>query len=817
MQTFSKVAGLALLLASASTSAATFIVTNIASSGAGSLAQAITSANAAAGADTINFSIAGGGVKVIELAGALPSITEALTINGYSQPGSAPNTTASGASNAVILIELDAGNVASSLAAIFATAPLTLRGIAIRDHISGATAIRITSTAAGSTIAGCFIGTNAAGNSDGSTAGTGLNAAGQTQIGGTLPADRNLFAGNQLGITVGAAGSGSIIEGNLFGVGANGTLSLPNGRAIRLNSETVSDVRIGGTVAGSGNLIANSQFFGISLLENAVPGSGNSILGNSMFNNGTLGIDLGADDEPDVNDSGDADTGVNGRENAPALSFARDNGSTVMIYGSLDGNFTGGAKRVEYFASPTASPSGFGEGRFFLGSATINPTGIAIAFLRNSISAANAPAPPYFVTATSTAADGSTSEFSNALLVVDGGTERTVTNVADSGAGSLRQAILDANGAAGVDTIRFNIAGNGPHTITPATALPAISGSTIVDGYSELLSSENSLLVGTDADLRIVIDGSSAGASSCLLLSGGSSVVRGLVVHSCGNLGINSSGGSGHVIEGNFVGTDVTGTLDRGSLLSGVNVATGVSGVRVGGTLRAQRNLISGNGGAGIASSGIDTNIIGNLVGTAANGTTALANTFTGIGLNGTGSMVVGNRVRSNGGTGIGITGASVQVELRVNETFGNGGLGIDLNADGITPNDLNDIDVGPNGLQNFPVLTRVEQLQNGGLRVEGTLDLPVSAVALSFELDLFRSGSCDGTHGEGETAVLSRTISFANGTVETFAFTAADISVPTASVMTATVTSAAGNTSEFSACVTSSVQTTMIFANGFE
>ncbi len=810
--------GMLLWLASATAPAAVFTVTNTASSGAGSLLQAIVSANGAAGADTINFSIAGAGVKIIALPlSGLPSVTDALTINGYSQPGTAVNTTAVGASNAVLLIELDAGNVGSNEDAITASAPVTIRGLAIRDHGSQASAIRINLGAAGSTVAGCFIGTNAAGNSDGSTSGTGVVALGQTQIGGTVAADRNIFSGNSLGISVGDTGSGSVIEGNLFGTGANGTLALPNGTAMRTNNSTVFDVRIGGTTAGSANVIANSTFVGITLFEAAVPGARNSILGNSLFNNGQLGIDLGNDDVADSNDPGDADTGVNGRENAPSLSFARDNGSSVLVYGTLDGNFTGGSKRVEFFASPTASASGFGEGRIFLGFSTINPGGINVAFLRSSISAANAPAPPYFITATSTAADGSTSEFSNAIAVVDGGTERSVTNVNDSGAGSLRQAILDANAAAGVDTIRFNIAGNGPHTITPLTGLPSISDSTIVDGYSEQFSAENTLALGTDADLRIVIDGSSAGAATCLQLTGGTSIVRGLVVNSCGNLGINAISGSGHIIEGNFIGTDVSGTLDRGSSISGVNIATAVSNARVGGLLRAQRNLMSGNGGAGITTSGNNANIIGNLIGTAANGSTPLPNSASGIAISGNGGMVVGNRIRNNSGRGISVSGASSQVEIRINETFSNASLGIDLNGDGVTANDLNDVDAGPNGLQNFPVLTRVEQLQGGGLRVEGTLDLPASAVALSFELDLFRSSNCDGTNGEGETVVLSRAISFANGAVETFAFTEAGISVPAASVMTATVTDSAGNTSEFSACVTSSEQVALIFRNGFE
>src|SRR6478672_4621538 len=67
----------------------------------------------------------------------------------------------------------------------------------------------------------------------------------------------------------------------------------------------------------------------------------------------------------------------------------------------------------------------------------------------------------------------------------------TVTTAADSGVGSLRQAILDANGAAGADTIAFNITGGGVHTIALATALPAISSPATIDGYTQSGSSAN--------------------------------------------------------------------------------------------------------------------------------------------------------------------------------------------------------------------------------------------------------------------------------------------------------------------------------------
>src|SRR5438094_308822 len=85
----------------------------------------------------------------------------------------------------------------------------------------------------------------------------------------------------------------------------------------------------------------------------------------------------------------------------------------------------------------------------------------------------------------------------------------TVTTAADSGAGSLRQAILDANGNAGADTIAFNITGSGVQTITPATSLPVITDAVTINGYSQPGASANTNgpNQGTNAVILIEIDG----------------------------------------------------------------------------------------------------------------------------------------------------------------------------------------------------------------------------------------------------------------------------------------------------------------------
>src|SRR5207253_10382645 len=83
-----------------------------------------------------------------------------------------------------------------------------------------------------------------------------------------------------------------------------------------------------------------------------------------------------------------------------------------------------------------------------------------------------------------------------------------VSNNSDSGNGSLRQAILDANATNGLDTIRFQIPGAGTHTIAPTTPLPAITDPVIIDGTSQSgfagspLIEINGLTAGNNAGLR---------------------------------------------------------------------------------------------------------------------------------------------------------------------------------------------------------------------------------------------------------------------------------------------------------------------------
>src|ERR1051326_6170076 len=179
----------------AAAQANTFTVTNTDPSGPGSLAQAIFDANANPGADTIAFNIPGSGLHTIAPIGPLPTITDPVTIDGYTQPGAKANTLALG-SDAVLQIQLS-GAVANSAAGLLISAGnSTVRGLVInRFNFYGI----YLQTNGGNVVAGNYIGTDATGTGSFAAPNNGsgvfMNSANNT-IGGLTPADRNLISGN---------------------------------------------------------------------------------------------------------------------------------------------------------------------------------------------------------------------------------------------------------------------------------------------------------------------------------------------------------------------------------------------------------------------------------------------------------------------------------------------------------------------------------------------------------------------------------------------------------------------------------------------
>jgi hypothetical protein len=525
----------------------------------------------------------------------------------------------------------------------------------------------------------------------------------------------------------------------------------------------------------------------------------------------------------------------------------------------------------------------------------------------------------------------------------------TVTTTADSGAGSLRQAILDANANAGPDTIAFAISGPGVHTISPATVLPTMTSPVTIDGYSQPGASANTNPAGDDAVLLIEIEGSAFSFGQIgLELGAGSdgSTIRGLVMNrwpgpaiqmtNSGNdtiagnfLGTDPSGtiartntnpgaalgvymvgalvsnnlvggttpgdrnlisgnpqggvsilyGTGHKIQGNFIGTDVTGTLPLGNS-QGVAI-TSTSNV-VGGLVAGAGNVISGNTGQGILFNGFDGSFVqGNLIGTDVTGTKALGNgaggilvnsgsgnitiggaaagarnvisanpgwgvavyvttgtviqgnfigtdvtgalplgnaftgaQFGGVYLDGPSSTVIGgpnpgegNLIAFNRGNGVTVFGFGTETgnTIRGNSIYGqvpysvaiHPQIGIDLGDDGPTANDPGDGDSGVNNLQNYPIVTSAVPLAPAaGTHVQGILH---SAPSTTYTLDFYENAPClrrPHDYYEGQTYLGAADVVTDGTGARSF-----DVTVPgtiaAGSVVTATATDPGGNTSE--------------------
>ena len=219
----------------------------------------------------------------------------------------------------------------------------------------------------------------------------------------------------------------------------------------------------------------------------------------------------------------------------------------------------------------------------------------------------------------------------------------TVTSAGDTvavdGAVSLREAIASINAgananadmlASGVygvdDAIHFDIAGGCATAcrITLASSLGTLAKPVTIDGYTQPGSSVNTLAVGDNAAIRIEIDGDAVTTASLLTLTGGASTVRGLDIH--GGVGHGAlamlvfASGDGYVVEGNFLGTDPTGSTAPAGF-GGTAIYVAAPRVRVGGTAPQQRNLIAGTGvGVSIRDASTAMVIEGNYFGTDAFG-----------------------------------------------------------------------------------------------------------------------------------------------------------------------------------------------------
>jgi CSLREA domain-containing protein len=298
---------------------------------------------------------------------------------------------------------------------------------------------------------------------------------------------------------------------------------------------------------------------------------------------------------------------------------------------------------------------------------------------------------------------------------------------------TLRAAIQTANAnnnAPTVDLISFDIPGDGPHTIAPASEeLPTIEEPVTIDGYTQGErtspttddAKENTRASGMNADLRIELRGASANeGSNGLTSAGGGTTIRGLVItqlqrNTSTGIGgdavnfTNTAGNTNNRVEGNYIGTNRTGTTAEPNEGRGVSVGSTSTGTIIGGATPDKRNLISANVLQGVILFSDATIVRGNLIGTNKDGTSTpndLGNNLGGIDvLTGGNNLITENVIAFNGDDGVEISVASVGNRILTNSIFSNTGLGIDLSGGG-REQDPKDPDTGANNKQNYPLIT---------------------------------------------------------------------------------------------------------------
>jgi titin len=741
-------------------------VNNANDSGPGSLREAISSVNTNPGLGKIFFNLPGPGWPAIRPLSAFPAITNEVVIDGTTQPGYSGSP----------LIELDGSGAGATVSGLQLLGGNSLvRGLVI--HSFGASGILI-QTGGTNVIQGNFIGIG----TNGSTAlpngqhGVYIRSAGNL-VGGSTPGTGNVISGNATnGVHLsGTSVTNNTIQGNYIGTDSRGSLAVGNaGDGIGF-FQANDNMIVGNLVSGNGN--SGLYLSQPQASNNVVQGNliGTTASGNEPLGNGSSGVTISS-----------ANFNTIGGQDASARNTISGNqldGVLVLSGASnwIAGNYIG-LDSTGLFSVSNASHG------ISLSGANSNHIGGSVAADRNIISG-NGINGVYIY-------NGSSGNLVEGCYM---GTDATGTSRVANGSRGVR---IDSSG----NTIGGTVPGAGN----------VISGNSGNGIYLNGSSSSNNLVqgnfVGTDANGTNALGNGNSGIN----ISGAAQNVIGGTASGAGNLvsgnlsaGIllSGSGTIGNQIQGNRIGTDLTGQNALPNALEGVNCIGAVSNI-IGGSTPGAGNLICGNTTRGLWLQNSSWNTIaGNSIGVAVDGLSPLGNQTIGIdcGVGSTnnvigGSAAAANRIGFNGGAGVWVRSGSTNAVgngITYNSIFSNGGLEIDLGSAGVTTNDPCDLDTGGNMLQNFPVLTQV--VHGSGTAILGSLN---SSANSSFLIQFFASPVCDASaHGPGRTYLGDLAVN-TDASCNAGFMTTLPVSVPEGFVLTATATDSANNTSEFSACV---------------
>jgi hypothetical protein len=622
------------------------------------------------------------------------------------------------------------------------------------DTISGNTSdgLIIEGGAASCLVAGNLIGANASGATISNAVGILVECIGAT-IGGSASGDANTIAGNtKYGIDLSAGQC--LVAGNLIGTNANDSKTLGNKVGIYVGAIGAT---IGGTVSGDANTIAGNTKYGIDIAASCL------VVGNGIGTNATdstplgnrMGIYVGA---TGATIGGSASGDANIISGNTYLGIYIEAASCLVEGDAIGTNASGSAPIAndvgidvgEKGTGATIGGSASGDANTISGNATV---GIGI-------DSSSCLAEGNWI---GTNASGSTDIGNDDIGIYIGATGATIGGSASG----------DAN----------TIAGNKDYGIY-------IAESCLVEGNWIGTNASGATDIGDGVGMIIGVEGETIGGTAATI--GGTAAGDANTIAGNTKYGIDIVGVLPCLVEGNAIGTNASGSAP---IANGVGIEVGQTGATIGGTAAGAGNVISGN-----SSDGIDIDapclVEGNRIGTDETGTNPVPNRGSGVfvesALTGEatiGVAGVGNLIAFNDGPGVAVaTGTTGVATIRYNSIFENGGPGIDLGDDGVTPDTEGDAD-------NTPLL---------GTTAGGTLSGSLNAAPDSlYVIDFYGNPSSDASASrpQGRTDLGSTTVLTDAQGDASFAFAFAPNTFE--SSVTATATGPSGTTSEFSPPVT--------------
>jgi hypothetical protein len=537
--------------------AATFLVTNALSTGAGSFRQALVAANSLPGLDTIQFNIPGSGVRVISPFNDWPSITDSVVIDATTQPGY---------SNSPLVMIV--GGFGPSTGLMISANNCVVRGLCVAGFSS--TGIYI--FGASNTIAGCFVGIDAGGvTARGNHIGILVSGGMANMIGGANPGDRNVVSANvDLGVCL-LYSTADIVQGNFIGTDKSGKTSLPNGND-GVSVDHSSDCAIGGSsLRGEGNLISGNGAAGIRVLES--PATANVIQGNivgadftitSSLPNGSGGIIV-------ANAPGNT---IGGSEPGRANVISGNLGNGILIQGvTADGNVVEG------------NIIGLD---FTLGKPLANYlNGVAIVDAINSTIGGQEPGSGNLISGNrlyGISLGGSNNVVQGNFVGFDGSATKSVPNGLDSlSGGGVLLSGLNATLGGDLTTPNF-ISGNRHDGVRLEGAVGSVLRANWIGltPFGEVLGNQGNG-ISISSSRQSTIGGNAFGAGNVCSGNGLAGIL------------LTGSGSVENVIVGNKVGTDPEGRLPRPNGAAGVELSGGARTNVIGGTAPGAPNRIAFN------------------------------------------------------------------------------------------------------------------------------------------------------------------------------------------------------------------------------